>query len=262
MSVVKMPRPSAAAVSRLFEPVEGTLILTVLQGHMGEVFADDTKKPVCAMAKMSDLFFPAGDAAAASAEELIAFAEGHVRALGERDYFLMVPADEAWAALIEKTYPAFKALERYAVEMPNVFNVDRLTGLTRLPEGYEIAKIGREIYPVLLAEKWSRDFVSNFEDCGDFLSRGLGFVITCAGEPVGGASTFSVFDKGFEIQVDIIESHRRRGLASAVCARLIFEGLARGLEPHWDAANMASVGLAQKLGYRLKRKYKAYSVGL
>ncbi|MEG2303397.1 MAG: GNAT family N-acetyltransferase, partial [Niameybacter sp.] len=32
------------------------------------------------------------------------------------------------------------------------------------------------------------------------------------------------------------------------------------IEPHWDAANKASVALAEKLGYCLEKEYVTYEV--
>ena len=34
-----------------------------------------------------------------------------------------------------------------------------------------------------------------------------------------------------------------------------------GLYPSWDAANRASLGLAEKLGYEFSREYPSYKVG-
>ena len=63
---------------------------------------------------------------------------------------------------------------------------------------------------------------------------------------------------GIEIEIDTKEECRRRGLALACGARLILECLDRGLYPSWDAANLDSVRLAEKLGYRFDRAYTAY----
>ena len=47
-------------------------------------------------------------------------------------------------------------------------------------------------------------------------------------------------------------------LASAVGARLILSCLDEGLYPAWDAANILSVRLAEKLGYEFSHEYCCY----
>lgn len=65
---------------------------------------------------------------------------------------------------------------------------------------------------------------------------------------VAGASSYSTYDKGMEIEIDTREDHRRKGLAYVCGAKLILEGLEKVLYPSWDAQNKWSVALAQKLG--------------
>jgi hypothetical protein len=47
-------------------------------------------------------------------------------------------------------------------------------------------------------------------------------------------------------------------VATALCARLLQESLARGLRPHWDACCPESVKLAKKLGYTFVETYESY----
>jgi hypothetical protein len=41
---------------------------------------------------------------------------------------------------------------------------------------------------------------------------------------------------------------------------MILEALDRGLSPSWDAANLWSVGLAEKLGYHFDHEYTTYEI--
>ena len=63
-----------------------------------------------------------------------------------------------------------------------------------------------------------------------------------------------------EIEVDTIPEERHKGLASIACASLILRCLEEGLYPSWDAHNMDSVGLAEKLGYEFDHAYTAYEL--
>ena len=76
-------------------------------------------------------------------------------------------------------------------------------------------------------------------------------VILKNGIIVAGASSYTRYNEGIEIEVDTIESERRKHLATIACSALILNCLGEGLYPSWDAQNMNSVNLAEKLGYEL-----------
>jgi RimJ/RimL family protein N-acetyltransferase len=61
-----------------------------------------------------------------------------------------------------------------------------------------------------------------------------------------------------ELGVTTAEAHRRRGLASSTCARLIEICEVQGYRTWWDCAkqNTPSVRLARKLGYHEEREYR------
>ena len=63
-----------------------------------------------------------------------------------------------------------------------------------------------------------------------------------------------------EIEVDMIEPERRKHLATVACSVLILECLKEGLYPSWDAQNINSVHLAEKLDYEFDHEYVAYEV--
>ena len=80
------------------------------------------------------------------------------------------------------------------------------------------------------------------------------------GEPVSGASSYSGYRGGIEIEIDTRKDFRRKGLAFVCGAKLILECLDRGWYPSWDAHNLWSVALAEKLGYHFDHEYEAYEV--
>ena len=77
---------------------------------------------------------------------------------------------------------------------------------------------------------------------------------------VCGASSYTVYNKGIEIEIDTKKEYRRKGLALVCASKLILECLDRGIYPSWDAANRGSVALAEKLGYHFEKEYVTYSV--
>ena len=86
-------------------------------------------------------------------------------------------------------------------------------------------------------------------------------VIMKDGEIVAGASSYTRYKAGIEIQVDTLPSERRKHLAAIACSALILKCLEENLYPSWDAQNMNSVRLAEKLGYEFAHEYTAYEVG-
>ena len=80
------------------------------------------------------------------------------------------------------------------------------------------------------------------------------------GRIVSGASSYSRYNEGIEIEVDTVPDERRKNLATIVCAALILRCLDENLYPSWDAQNINSVHLAEKLGYEFDHEYVAYEV--
>ena len=89
---------------------------------------------------------------------------------------------------------------------------------------------------------------------------GIGYVVLYEDEIVAGASSYSTYKEGIEIEIDTKNEYRQKGLASVIGAKLILECLDRGLYPSWDAHTKISLKLAEKLGYHLDYEYSAYEV--
>ena len=236
-------------VEKLFEGWEETLIYSCLQKVMGKIFVTDIEAPQSAFAFIGCFGFFAGKP---DRELVINKPEGFV---------ILVPQNEAWEELIEDVYPDAKKMTRYAIKKDTRFDTDSLKkNLQMLPEGYELREIDGEIYDRCLEDPVTSEFVSLFESKERYLKDGRGMVIIKNGEIVSGASSYSRYREGIEIEVDTIEPERRKNLAIIVCSALILRCLNEGLYPSWDAQNMGSVHLAEKLGYEFDHTYVAYEV--
>ena len=104
--------------------------------------------------------------------------------------------------------------------------------------------------------------VSQYGDYATYKKLGLGVAVLKDKELVAGASSYSRYQEGIEIEIDTREDYRRNGLAYACGAKLILECLKRGLYPSWDAQNRCSLALAEKLGYHFSHEYVAYEVAI
>lgn len=91
--------------------------------------------------------------------------------------------------------------------------------------------IGRHIYEACLNDGWSRDLVSAFGSYESFSAHGIGCAVLFGNTIVAGASSYSYYSGGIEIEIDTRTDFRRRGLALVCGARLILECLDRGLYP-------------------------------
>lgn len=237
----------------IFKNWNETLIWSCLQGIMGEIHINATED--AAMAILGDFAFYAGN----PSEELIKFKPESCK----QDFIIMVPQNDAWAKLIEKYYgDKAKRVTRYAIKKePDIFDKAKLEqAVLSLPESYELRMLEEQEYNMCRKNAWANDLVSQYKDYDTYKKLGLGVVAIKDGELVAGASSYSIYKEGIEIEIDTREDHRRKGLAYACGAKLILECLKRGFYPSWDAQNKWSVALAEKLGYHFSHEYIAYEI--
>lgn len=245
--IYKLEEPSKAA--HLFADWEDTMITSCLQKVMGAVYVSDPEAPQAACAFVGCFAFYAG---VPNRELVLNKPAGFV---------IMTPQNEAWGKLIEECFPNCKKVTRYAIRKDTKFDQEKLQKMAgSLPEGYELGKIDGPLYDQCLADPMAEDFVSSFEDKEAYLRLGRGVVIVKDGRIMSGASSYSRYEEGIEIEVDTRPEERRKGLATAACAALILQCLDEGLYPSWDAQNMNSVRLSEKLGYEFSHEYAAYEV--
>lgn len=239
----------------LFGSWEETMIWSCVQGIMGHLYTDSVQNPRSVMAILGDFCFFAG----AVNPEMV-FSKP---VWCGRDFIIMTAFSPEWFVIIEKTYGnRAKKVSRFAFKKePEVFDKEKLRDFAESAGGeYTFRMIDRELFDHCRKQEWSRDFVSLYADYDAYQRTGLGVVALKEGEPVSGASSYSSYRGGIEIEIDTKNEYRRRGLATACGARLILECLERGLYPSWDAQNLWSVALAEKLGYHFDHEYTAYEI--
>lgn len=243
------------AVAPLFEGWEESVIWSCLQGVMGDIYADDLEHPTSAMAILGDFAYYAGR----PSSELIRFKPDWCR----QDFVIMVPQKEEWEPVIYECYgDKVKKVTRYAIKKePGIFDRAKLEHLSEeLPEEYHFRLIDEELYKKCRKGEWSRDFVAQYPTWDQFERLGLGVMVLKGEFPVCGASSFSSFRGGIEVEIVTREEFRHQGLASACGAKLILECMDRELYPSWDARIPWSVKLAEKFGYHFSHEYAAYEI--
>lgn len=242
-------------VSSLFDKWDETLIWSCLQGIMGKIYADDLTAPTAAMAIIGDFTFFAGKPSL----ELVSFKP----AWCTQSFMIMVPQNEHWQTMITQFYgEKAKVFTRYAIKKePHIFDMEKLEkAAASLPEPYTLSMIDERLYQLCKTEAWSADLVSQFSNYEKYRKLGIGAVICKDGLIVSGASSYSRYQDGIEIEIDTREEYRRKDLAYICGAKLILECLKRNLYPSWDAHNKGSVALAEKLGYHYSHAYTAIEI--
>lgn len=241
----------------LFQGWQETLIWSALEGVMGSIWTI-RENPNAALCECGDFLFLAGDVCNAETKALLQAWKQ------ERNQFvILAPRKPEAGALIEEVFGArAQRNERFAFyKGGETFDEPKLEQMAQtLPHGVKICAIDHKLYHQCLKHSWARDFVSQFRSAEDFQKNGLGFAALANDEMIGGASSYTRYSRGIELQVETRADWQCRGIASACCARLILECLKRNLYPSWDAANPVSAALAQKLGYRCAGTYPVWEI--
>ena len=240
----------------LFEGWDETIIWSCLEQVMGHVFVDDSDKPKSAMAMLGDFCFFAG-------EPNRAFVEFKPQCC-KQGFMIMVPQTRAWGGLIELVYPKkLTKKTRYAIKKePAVFDTKKLQrAIEDAPCNVTLRMIDKELFDFVKGNSWTRDWTSQYDSFEQYEALGaLGVVLMKDGKVVSGASAYSVYKKGIEIEIDTKEEYRQNGYAYLCASKLILECLKRSKYPSWDAANLHSVALAEKLGYHFDHEYTVYEI--
>ena len=243
------------SIESLFEGWQETLIWSCLQDCMGRAFTDNLKEPESAQIIIGDFCFFAG----APKEELVKYKPEDFKS----NFIIMVPKDEQWSLIIENVYREKSVRRnRYAIKKEkDIFDEEKLQKIVcGLNKSYELKMVDKTLYEQIQTLEWARDLCSQFYDFDDYKIRGLGCVVLKEGVIVSGASSYTVYKEGIEIEIDTRKDERRRGLALACGAKLILECLKRNLYPSWDAQNRGSAMLAEKLGYHFDKEYPVYEI--
>ena len=259
MGIDRLSSSEVDRIAPLFAGWEESLIWSCLQGYMGEAWADNKERPQAARILLADFCYFVGKVNRGLVTEEI---KTH-----SRDFVIMVPpmdeTGETWAKEIEDAYgDCCKRVERYAIKKePGIFDKEKLEKIVAgLEPQYEVKLIDEDIFWQTREQEWAKDFTSQYADYEEYHKRGLGVAVTYQGSLVAGASSYTVYREGIEIEIGTKEEFRRKGFAAVCGAKIILECMDRGLYPSWDARNKWSVALAEKLGYHFDRTYPAYEV--
>ena len=254
MAIYQVEKTELSKVVHLFEGYEETMVWSCLQGCMGSVWVDSLEHITSAQLVIADFCFFGG----VVSKELVL----HHPVTYDSEFVIMVPTNKEWEACIEQCYEErARKVTRYAMKKDACFHRDTLTTVVeQVNPSYTLHRVDQELFDRIREERWSKDLCNHFTSYEEYEAHGIGVVAKCEENIVSGASSYTYYRGGIEIEIDTLESYRRQGLALACGAKLILSCLDRGWYPSWDAQNIASVKLAMQLGYTLDYEYSAYEV--
>lgn len=242
-----------SAAEELFRGIGETMVRSALENVMGTVYSDGVQ-PTMASILLGDFCFFSESADA----DLMRFTFSE----SGKKFLIAVPFGKDGEKNIYETFgERARRVTRYAFKKNTVFDREKLRYFANsLGSDFEMRKIDRELFYRLRGDAAFGDFVAQFEDYDMFSALGTGIIVMKNDLIVSGASAYSAYRGGIEIEVDTASEYRRMGLARASSAALILECLDRGLYPSWDAQNPISAHLASALGYGEAREYFAYEI--
>ena len=222
----------------------------VVEGQMGTVFVDAPQNPTVYRIVLGPFWYLAGEAKSTAGHEMVKDLPA---------YTLLMPSPADWVQVAQEIYGT-RLLEfsRYSF-VADGLSLDHLLKLLNQSRYREAIKP----IDVALAAQFRQDAkgcvdLSAFDSAEDFVTRGVGFCLPIGEDVVAAAYSSLVCSQGIEVSVFVEQKYRECGIATALASKLALYCLERGWEPHWDAANLESCKLAEKLGYRRSGAYTAY----
>lgn len=174
---------------------------------------------------------------------------------------IIIPCGTHWDAYLKECMSEkVRCYSRYAIKHePNVFDKNNLEQLIKnIDPVYEIKQIDEDIYKEVLDIDWAADGCCFYRSYEDFKENGLGYVVLRDRQLVSIASSYTTYKNTIGVTIGTLEEYQRHGLAAACGATLILECLERGIYPEWEASNMNSVALSEKLGYHFDKEFDVY----
>lgn len=244
-------------LTRLHIPLEEVNIWSCIEGYMGRAWVNDKSEPSYGIVAVADFLYLLGIVPGELKDDLMNLIEGYGRNQ------IIVCHNKAWEQVIKEKFPNnHVAFMRYALHWDNeAFDQERLKGYVKSGDSlYTVVPFTLEIAESALRDSFTADFCMFFESPQAFLEHGIGCCILERDQIIAGASSYSICSRAIDITIGTLTEHRRKGLALKCAAQLILDCLERGLYPRWDAVNLESVALAEKLGYRFKEAYQVYTI--
>ena len=227
------------------------LINSVLEGYFGISYADSPSIPLVARLDSGAFTMLGGNPKVAVVRALLHHAP----------IYYVTPENDEWRRVLREEFGDRISSLSFTAFSSRSLDESRLVELVRgLPTGFELKRIDRQQAERLSSDMENEYFLENFESVGDFLNRGMGYCVVHKGRLVSAATSMAMCRGAIDIEIETVSEYQRRGLGTAVGARLVLHCLQRGIDPKWLAANATSERLALKLGYEKGETYETFEI--
>ena len=228
----------------LFKDIRFYIGKSVLDGLMGEAYVDDIKNPNFALLLVRSYCFISGKISKEILKDII---------YEVKDYKLI--PDDLNKNLLKSIFKnKITTFYRYSFYKEMKFDERKLKNyINNLDKKFKIFDINEEISN-LIKESQYINITDNYKE------KGIGCCCIYDGKIIGVCSSNIIYNDGIEINIKVNENFRRRGIATALASYLILKCMSRGLKVSWDAANLNSVCLAKKIGFKFYGPYTVFSV--
>lgn len=246
---------------RLFQEPTDSVIISIIEGKKGDVWTDENM--IQAFAFDGIYGYLDGNVT----KEFVADALQIAIDTKTMDSITIIPQNESAERILlqfvdENKQISYKKKKRYLMSEPkNGFDISELREyVDTLPENMKIESFNEYYFNIMKGDTDLEYLVESYRDYNEFKKQGIGYLVTENQNILAGALSYSTYSKGIEVQLMTVPTHRGRGIAKAIVARLLLYCAEKELRAIWDAANLTSVSIANKMGYVIKRKYNAYTI--
>lgn len=237
------------------------LILAVIQQKQrGWVFVDQPDGPVSAMVITNFGFMQTFGAERSESfdADLVNFftrLDGHMPS-----YLLWYSPPPQWQSRLDVFAPERVRRRERARFIFHKQRADYLADLVEAPLGFDLRLLDDDL--IAKTDVFKLDIGSRFwASADDFLKNGFGVCLIKDDEIASLCYSSCVVDGLAEIDIVTWDEYRGQGLAAMVARQFIRECIQRKITPTWDCflSNVASVKLAEKLGFEQEQTYLFYS---
>ena len=257
-------------VQPLFEELEWNLITcAVIEGTSpGRVYADRAEDPRTAFMCTVEGYYLAGDDNNAefntSLNKLIfeSIFAGDTLRKDETDVAIGFHPDswkEKMPIVFRGRIPLPTARRHYVC---NELKVDNWRD--RVPEGFQIQRIDEKLLRtprIQIPEHATNWMKTNWGSISNFMKKGFGFCMLHGKRIASWSIADCVSGNACEIGIHTDEGYRRQGLATLTAAAAVDYSLLGDFKYvgwHCDEYNLGSIGVAEKVGFKLERRYIQY----
>lgn len=263
------------ATRPLFQGLEYNLVIPAVieSRNPGRIYADDQAQPKSVFLCSAEGYYLAGiptnEAFNAALHRLIVdriFAGDTVRPGDDQIDLRFCPGtwEEGLAVILQGKPPLQQRRRHY------LLREQRLNWQERIPEGFAVRRVDDALLarpgigvPNSALNQYAVDKMkANWGSIRSFMERGFGFCALCGEQVVSWCIADCASGNACEIGIRTHPDYRRLGLATVTVSAAVEYALSHGFaEVGWHCweGNAGSIGVAEKVGFRMERQYVAYA---